>query len=205
VAQDAFARTVSGGWGSAPTGGAWTVVAGGTAPFSVDGARGLVATPTGSQQRVVSLDSTSLRDVDVRVNVTFPDSAGTSGSYYAYVVLRRQTADNSYLRVGLIAQGKSLLIRSQDSAGTTLWPNVSTGLTFTPGTTYVLRVQAEGAAPTTLRARAWALGTAEPSTWPVSGTTSNGPQVAGAVGLRTNNDTVTATTIAFDDFSAAAL
>src|SRR4029453_6656448 len=37
VAQDAFSRTLTGGWGTAGTGGAWSVLAGSASNFAVTG------------------------------------------------------------------------------------------------------------------------------------------------------------------------
>ena len=206
VAQDSFSRTVTGGWGSAPTGGQWTAIAGGTAPLSVNGSQALVATPTGTIERHVGLTgSTPVRDLDAKVELTFPNSAGTSGAYFGAITIRRQSTDGSYIRVGLYAQGSSLLIRGQNSAGTTLWSNMNTGLGFVAGTPYALRVHAHGANPTTIRARAWKVGTSEPSTWSVNTTTTLGPQVAGTVGVRAVNTTTTATTLRFDNYVVAKL
>jgi Subtilase family len=205
AAQDDFSRTTTDGWGTAPSGGPWSVVAGGAAPFSTDGSEGLIAVPTGGQERHIGLRAmTPIRDTDARMQVTFPGSAGSSGSYYAYLTLRNQAADGSSLRVGLVAQGRSLLIRSQTSSGATLRSNVNTNLGFVPGTRYLLRVQALGAGPTAVRARAWKAGTPEPATWPLDVTTTLGPQVAGTVGIRASNDTLTPTTLRFDDLAAAA-
>ena len=200
IAQDTFTRTVTNSWGTADVGGPWTVVAGAAANFDVDGARGTVATPGGSQQQVAHLGQVSVRDVDLRVALTFPDAPTASGNFFGYLLLRRQ-ANGSYYRVGLyVTPGGKVFIRGQTDAGANLFPDVDTGLSFAAGDTFLLRVQAEGASPTTIRARAWEQGTAEPASWQATATDSTaGLQQAGSVGIRTVNLSSTATTLRFDD------
>jgi len=83
------------------------------------------------------------------------------------------------------------------------------GLTRTPGQFIRLRAQFQGTSPTTIRIRAWADGTTEPTTWQYSQTDSTAAlQAAGGVGLRaylassTTNTPVIAT---FDDFSVTSI
>ena len=60
-----------------------------------------------------------------------------------------------------------------------------TGLTHLAGSFIRVRAQFSGASPTTIRIRAWADGTTEPSTWTYTATNSAATlQVAGGVGLR---------------------
>ena len=121
-------------WGTADTGGPWTVVAGTAANFDVDGARGTVATPGGSQQQAAHLGQVSVRDVDLRVALTFPDAPTASGNIFGYLLLRRQ-ANGSYYRVGLyVTPGGKVFIRGQTDAGANLFPDVDTGLSFLLGT-----------------------------------------------------------------------
>jgi hypothetical protein len=66
-----------------------------------------------------------------------------------------------------------------------------------------LRVQVIGSAPTTIRAKVWALGTPEPSAWQTTVTDSTAAmQTSGAVGLAFylgSTATVTPVTATFDD------
>ena len=200
VAADTFARTITGGWGSADTGGAWTLST--ASAYSVASGVGSVAVPGGSVQRLAYLGSTSVRDVDIKVDTTF--GTISSGSHLQYVLARRQST-GTYLRLGLVAGGGKLLIRGQTSAGSNLFADTDTGLGFAAGTSYSLRVQLSGASPTTIRMRAWKTGTTEPTTWKVQTTSSSGPQTAGAIGLRQLNTGSTATTIKTDNLAAATL
>jgi hypothetical protein len=194
---------VTDSWGTADIGGPWTVVAGTAANFDVNGGSGTVATPGGTKQQAAHLGQVSVRDVDAKVAMTFPDAPIGSGNTTGFLLLRRQTG-GAYYRVGLyVTSAGKVFIRGQTSAGATLFPDVNTGLSFTPGDTFLLRVQAEGGGPTTIRARAWEQGTAEPTSWKATATDATaGLQQAGSVGIRTVNTTSTATTLRFDDLAA---
>jgi hypothetical protein len=82
--------------------------------------------------------------------------------------------------------------------------NVS-GLTYTPGTQYQVRLQVFGTSPTTVRARVWKVGTTEPATWQASVTDSTAAlQAAGVVGLRaylSGTATDAPLTTKFDNFA----
>ena len=77
VAQDLFARTVSGGWGSAVVGGVWTS---NTTPsnFSVSGAAGRIVLPTRGRHAPATLASVAVADVDATVDLSL-DKAPTGG------------------------------------------------------------------------------------------------------------------------------
>ena len=84
---------------------------------------------------------------------------------------------------------------------------VSLGNLHSPNTYIWLRVQVTGAGPTTLRAKAWKSGTAEPAAWHVTGTdTTAALQTVGTLGFRTyvSSSAVGATVFAFDDLTATA-
>ncbi len=201
IAQDAFNRTVTNAWGAADVGGPWTVVAGAAANFDVNGSKGTVVTAAGSGQQIAHLGQVSARDVDAQVAITFPNAPTGSASPFAFLLVRRQ-GTGAYYRVGLyVTSGGKVFIRGQTSANANLFADVDTGLSFSAGDTFVLRVQATGASPTTIRARAWGSGTAEPSSWQVTTTSSTaGLQTTGSVGIRTVVTGTLTTTLAFDGF-----
>jgi hypothetical protein len=142
--------------------------------------------------------------------VTFP-SAVSSGGVWAYLLLRRQSSGaNAYDRIGLFVDARNkLFIRGQTdgngSSATDLFADFDTGLAFTPGNSFVLRVQLQGASPTTVRVKAWRLGSSEPTAWSLTTTTSLGPQVAGSLGIRTVNTSTTNRTLPFDNLLATRL
>ena len=78
------------------------------------------------------------------------------------------------------------------------------GLTHTAGAFIRLRAQVSGTNPTTIRIRAWADGTTEPTTWQYTATNSVAAlQAAGGVGLQAYLSSATTNApvlVTFDDF-----
>ena len=198
LARDAFGRSVASGWGSADAGGAWSVV-GGTSAASVSGGRGLMAlNPTWTRE--ARLDGVSSTSVSVRVAFSSDvDSAG--GTTSVNVLGRRVGSDNYAARVRLEPGGvlRLYLLQNQTLLSQHLLP-----FTYTPGQVLHARLNVTGTSPTTLSARVWRDGTAEPTTWQVSGSDATPAlQVAGSPSLLvavSSVSTVPTTTIAFDDF-----
>jgi hypothetical protein len=206
VAKDDFARTVSGGWGTADVGGVWSVAAGSASNLAVNGSKATIATPAKNKHQLAHLGSSPVRDVDAKVEMSFPSSVGGSGGFFGYLVLRRQ-AGGAYYRVGLyLTSTGKVLIRGETNAGAKLFVDTDTGLAFAPGDTFVLRAQADGANPTAIQAKAWKAGTAEPSAWLVTATDATaGLQQAGTLGVRTVNTSASATMVTFDNLLAERL
>jgi PKD repeat protein len=180
-ASDAFGRSVSGGWGSADLGGAWSPV-GPSGNFSVAGGVGSIAHAPG-KTRSASLDSVSALDVAASVDLSWSD-APSGGGYYTQLQVRRQGADAYFVRIRN-APGLTTLTLMRVSAGSTLsLSTVSLPLSYSPGDVWRVRFEAEGASPTTLRAKMWDASTAEPAEWDVTATDSTaGLQQAGGVGV----------------------
>jgi hypothetical protein len=206
LGQDSFSRPAAGGWGTANVGGAWQLLQGPATSFRLSGGQGVVDTPSGYRHlRAAHLPGASGRDVDVTAKITLSAISGSGAYTYGALLLRRQ-ATGAHLRVGLwaFADGR-LLIHSQTNLGEEIAPDAATGTRFTGGT-YHLRVQLQGANPTTVRARAWKAGATEPSTWQQTGKFSKGPQAAGTVGVRTSAVGVPWTAqIGLDDLQVAAI
>jgi Malectin domain/Kelch motif/Cep192 domain 4 len=204
VASDTFTRTLTGAWGTADVGGAWSVLAGSASNFAVNGSKGTIVTPTKSVQQLAHLGTASVRDVDYRVEISISTAvAKGSKGLFSSLVLRHQASGADY-RVGLYLTGTGkVFIRGQTNTGTNIFADADTGLTFTAGDTFVLRVQAEGVNPTTIRAKAWKAGAAEPSAWMVTASdTTAALQTAGTLGIRTLNSTSAVTTLSFDNLRA---
>jgi hypothetical protein len=206
AAKDGFARTVSGGWGTAEVGGPWSVAGGTAANFAVNGSKGTIVTPAGNKPQLAQLGSVSARDVDAKVEMTFPSAVSGSGGHFGYLVMRMQ-AGGAHHRVGLyLTPAGKLFIRGQTNTGTRLFADVDTGLAFAPGNTFVLRAQAQGANPTAIRVKAWKAGTAEPAAWMAAATdTTTALQQAGTLGVRTVNTSSSATTLILDNLLAERL
>jgi hypothetical protein len=194
VACDTFQRTVSGGWGNADTGGAWS---GSGAAFAVTPGAGTIAADSTTPSSF--LTSVSVRDVDALVKITPPAPSATfveSG-----IALRFASAGGTYYQLGMYSStagnggNYSVALKSQPG-DVAINPDVTTAI---PGATAIwVRFQALGANPTALRWKLWQDGTAEPSGWTATGIDSTAAlQVAGAVGVTTFANTGTAS-VAFD-------
>jgi hypothetical protein len=188
IALDSFQRSVASGWGNADTGGWWTVV-GSPWSWSVAPGAGSVTVGANAEERAY-LSSFTVQDVDVVEKVALPFcSANNCG---AFVLGRYSPAYSpSYYRVGVVqgAGRGDIFLRAQRSDGTSLASDLDTGLSAADGVVVMLRVEFQGANPTTIRARVWLAGTTEPSTWLLNTTDSNSAeQTAGMVGVRLRNE-----------------
>ena len=116
--------------------------------------------------------------------------------------MRRRNLPHRAVYVLVLSSRNELFVRGQTDTASGLFADFDTGLAFTPGNSFVLRVQLQGASPTTIRVKAWRLGTSEPAAWSLTTTTSSGPQTAGSLGIRTVNTSTTTSTLPFDNLLA---
>jgi hypothetical protein len=90
--------------------------------------------------------------------------------------------------------------------GTTLQALNIPGITYATGNQLQVRLQVVGTSPTTIQAKVWPVGTAEPAAWQLSTTDATGGlQAAGGLGLAlyvSGTATVVPLTVAFDDLVA---
>jgi PKD repeat protein len=188
LAQDAFDRSVTGGFGTAsPTGGLWTP-AGTTSTLSVSPGAAKMALPAGSLAGAY-LGGISTNSVDITTSFTLDKVPAAGNGYYFWVVARRISKSEEYLvRVRVLPAGsvRLTLTKYDGAAGTEVALGSETvATTLAAGATINIHVQATGVSPTTLRARAWTQGSAEPSTWTVTATDASAAlQVAGSIGLQ---------------------
>jgi hypothetical protein len=186
VARDDFSRSVSNGWGSALTGGAYSLQ-GPSGDFRVDGSAGVMRLTAGAN-RAAALTPVLARDVDVSFRVA-TDKVAAGAPVYVYSAARRISASSAYwLKLTLGTDGSVWLHASRHVANTEQGIGSAvrvSGLTHKAGTFIRLRSQVTGASPTTIRLRAWADGEAEPTGWIYTATDSTTAlQVAGAVDVR---------------------
>ncbi len=185
-AADAFSRTVAGGFGTADTGGAWTVAPAGQ--FSVNGGVGAIALTTAGAGTNAYLGGATATSADVSVTLAL-DKRPTASAYLD-VVGRRVATNREYAGLLTLTAGGGVQanVRKLDGSGTavSLATTVTVpGLSYTAGTQLNARLQVQGTSPTTLRLKVWANGAAEPAAWTVTATDSSAAlQVAGSVGLR---------------------
>jgi PKD repeat protein len=185
LAEDAFGRTVSNGWGSADTGGTWTRY--GTASlFSVaSGAGQLRLNAAGAGPRV-ALESVSSASTEAFVKFTL-DKVPNGGGAFVSVGARAIGTSDYRAKVKIASNGALTLylVKVVNGAETTLTSTaLGSAYNFTVGSTLQVRVQAIGTAPTTVRAKVWKTTQTEPASWQQSTTdTTAGLQAAGGVGL----------------------
>jgi PKD repeat protein len=206
-ATDAFARTVSGGWGSADTGGPWTLT-GGASNFSVGGGVGQLKMATAGAQPTASLNGVSSTSTETRVTVAL-DKAQTGGGTYVSVVGRMVGTTGDYrVKLKYLVGGSvsASLTRTVSGTETTLASATVPALTYNPGDVLAIKLQVYGTAPTTVSAKVWRRGQTEPAGWLLTTTDATAAlQAAGGVGVigyLSGSATNAPMTASFDDFWA---
>ncbi|OFI38958.1 hypothetical protein BIU82_16780 [Arthrobacter sp. SW1] len=184
LAADAFGRAVASGWGSADSGGAWTIGSG-AANYNVSGGVGTMLLGTAGASRSAALPGAGGPDTDVQVKVSL-DKLGDGGGTFLSVTGRRVGSDDYRAKLKIAATGATTLYltRTSGNAETTLVSANVAGLTVAAGEAVQIRFQVIGANPATIRAKAWRDGTAEPAAWLLSRTdTTASLQAAGTTAL----------------------
>ncbi len=210
LVEDRFSRSVTNGWGSATTGGAYTHVGGSTSDYAVDGSSGSMLIGTaGSASRNSLLLGTVAQDIDISMRVK-TDKAATGGGPMPYVIGRRISSGNEYRgRLRVTSTGKIMVqaVRVSGGVETFLGTEGASGVTHSANTYIRMRMQITGTHPTTIRLKAWIDGQAEPNTWQQSVTDGEANlQTSGAVGLRAylpSTSTNAPVRFTFDDLSVA--
>jgi hypothetical protein len=202
VAGDAFGRTVASGWGTADRGGAWQQVFGSGGSTSVDGSAGSMFLPQGST-KIMQLANPAPLDVDMRVRIKIPSSAGNNVE--AGLFARRYNcsfgfSDQCHVRALAVLNNGRIYLKS----GGVAWSTDDTGVNWSASDRYWIRARVVGANPTTLQAKLWKDGTAEPASWLFTrtGAPSLVPEdgAAGGVGLRAYAVLPGTTEIRYDSF-----
>jgi PKD repeat protein len=199
-ATDSFSRSATGGFGTADTGGPWTIT-GTAADFSVNGA-GTIALPRGAN-RYAYLAGVSSTDTEVSATAAFSRPSG--GSVYVGLIGRRVGA-NTYGARAVVGSTGSVQLHLQRNTDTVLRSVAISGLTFSSGDQLRYRLQVTGTSPTTIQAKVWKAGSAEPATWQASITdATSGLQSAGSIGLYgylSGSATPTTLPVSFDELRA---
>ncbi len=180
---DTFQRTVSSGWGTADSGGAWT---GSSANFNVAPGGGTVAiTAVGSQD--LSQTGLNLLEPDGTFSVSW--SVNAAGGFHAAFANLRRATNNSYdIRLRQETNGNVLLAIAKRVAGTitVLGSEVTLATSSTAGVVWNVKWQVRSSSPTTLRAKAWLQGATEPDTWAIDLTDNDAAlQSSGQVMIKT--------------------
>ena len=184
VAQDAFERAVTSGWGTADTGGAWVASA---APSSVAGGAGVFTLSGANAAASARLPGASGTDLITQVTVSLDKVPNGSGSY-GLVRARIAPNDDAYrMKLQYLSTGQVRVWWTKSVGGveTTISTfNTAPGVTYAPGTVLVLKAAATGTNPTRLQSKVWVQGQPEPAAWIHNFTdTTASLQLAGHVGV----------------------
>jgi hypothetical protein len=199
LASDSFARTVTNGWGTAPVGGAWS---GSTTGTAVDGSRATTSHSPGTTRRLM-LSSISAASTDTRVSLSV--AATTTGGGARVGVVGRQVGSNFYQARVLFQSNGTCGLQLLQGSSTVLANTTVAGVSCAGGQSVDLRVQVTGSNPTTLRARIWATGSAEPGAWQLATTSAvAGLQTAGSIGVEAylSSGATSSATVRYDNFSS---
>lgn len=206
-ATDGFSRSLASGWGSAELGGAWTTV-GAASRFSVVDGAGRMTIPASGQGLSAFLNGVASTETDVSVTVSTDKVVDGGGAFLSLAARRVGAADyRAKLRVTPGSPVTLQLVRLAGSE-TTLSSFAVPGLTYTQGDALRIRAEATGTSPTTLRAKVWKVGSAEPTQWQLTTTDNTAAlQQAGGVGMIVHvasSATNAPVVVAWDDLVAGA-
>ena len=186
IASDSFTRTVSGGWGTADTGGLWTTTAG---VSNTNGTAGLLSLNAASAVVASRLQGGPGRDLTTSLSVSFDKVP--NGGVGGWVLARgRITSNGEYrLKIFLKFDGTVEAFFTRTNAAsveTSITTSaVITGLSYVANTVIHATLEVTGRSPTTLNAKIWGNTLADPgASWQLS-TTDATPalQSAGHTGL----------------------
>ena len=182
---DTFTRTIaSGGWGTADTGGAWSVSPAST--FSVNGGLGRINLAAPGSGPAGFLSTVSKANLNVLFDASVDKVATGGGAMVNLIVRHVGTTDYRY-KVRFMADGTVHLVISKvvSSTETTLREVVVPGLTFTRAPRCAHGLQISGNGTTTLTGRVWTAGTTEPATNQITVTDAEPAlQAAGSIGIQ---------------------
>lgn len=149
LAADAFGRTATNSWGTADTGGSWTL-AGGSSAFSVADGKGVIALSP-SWNREVRLNSVSETSTVSTVDISTDEAPAGAATHFT--MIGRQVGSSYYgarvrLEVGGVVR---LYVLKNETAlvSSYVLPNVSDEA----GDLLHLKLEVSGTSPTTVRAK----------------------------------------------------
>lgn len=191
---DTFTRSVTDDWGTADAGGTWTNAGGTAANYDVNGSAGTHTMTSVNVSRRSTIPSPG-NDLDMYVSMS-NDQLSTGASQSGGLMARVTDSNNMYIaRLEFTTTNTiDLTIQKRDGGVQTDLVNFTTSLTHVAGTSYRIRFQIEGSS---LRAKAWQVGDAEPLAWQAQATDtalSGGPDVGIRSILFTGNTNVTPVT-----------
>ncbi len=181
LARDLFGRSVASGWGGAEIGGSWS---GCGSACSVSNGTGLIPLTAGTGRESL-LNSVNSTNTDVTADFAV-NKTPTGGGTYVSLVGRGGTGEGYRGKARMMPDGslQMSIVRLNAWTEATLASATLPAGTVTAGQPLRMRVQVSGTAPTTIRFKAWAAGSAEPDAWRLTATDSTAAlQKAGGVGV----------------------
>jgi hypothetical protein len=184
---DDFTRTLSNALGSADTGQAWAINQTAT-KFAVNGNAATFTHPAGNDDISATID---INTRDIGALTRWSGSAlPTASALSIFLLLRYTSGTNTYrAKVAVGTTGAMTLTwekyTTTTAAAVAIGSAVTLAETFSTANQYWVRAETVGnGTTTTLRARAWQVGNAEPSTWHTTQTdTDTNVQGATDVGI----------------------
>ena len=180
-AADTFGRALTGQWGTADTGGAWTV--GAPSLYSVSGNAGRINLNAPGVGPLAYLNSVSAANVNYSADVSI-NTAATGGGVYQTLIARHSGTSDYRAKAVIGSNGSVTVILAKLVSGTetTLKSVTVTGLTYAAGDVLHVRFSVTGGGTTTLSAKAWK-GATEPTAFQVSTTDTTATlQGVGSIG-----------------------
>jgi hypothetical protein len=195
---DSFPRTVSGGWGTADTGEAWTV-SGTAGDYAVGSGAATMSHSAANAIHTAVLAVPSLAETMVLGSTSIPALASGSAIQSALITRYQDASNYYYLGCRFETTGVLNATIARRVGGVVTVTNVAVG-TYTAGTLYRIRALVLGS---TLMVRVWSTLNPEPAVWHVTVTDAN--LATGQVGffsiLSSGSTNTTPFAISFDNLA----
>ena len=209
LVADAFSRRTTGGWGSATTGGGYTLSS--AAQFSTDGANGVATLPRSGSSLTATLSGASALDVGATTLVSIGTRPAAGNGISAGVQLRSSGTSYYQSTIRVTPAGDVMLGITRVNGSTATQKAVVAEAVVAKGvaagTAVNVEFQATGTTTVDVRARAWVQNSAKPA-WQAVGSDATASRIAaaGGVGLWSYVSSSTAPgAVKFQSFDAAAL
>ncbi len=203
TASDTFNRVTANGFGTATSGGAWTVV--GTAgDYATTGTVAEITHPSAAVRHYAVLPAVlTTFDATVRVRT---GALATGAALSAGILFRYVDANNSLRYELLFNTDQSIQVRAVLRSGGTDGAGAShtvAGLTHVAGTYYRVRAQSTSVNGGSFRIKVWADAATEPAAWSAISLVSfaTAPGTMGLTSQRETGNTNANATVDFDDYT----
>lgn len=196
---DSFTRSVSNDWGTASSGQAWSTAGGSASDRDVNGTTGRVTLASAPTTVRLQTIGEAVGDCDVTAKVAASQTA-TGQPLVAAVVVRYASSSDFYrVRVHFGTTGEVFTSLTR-GPGTQISSTLDTGLTYTPGAQFNVRMRVAGHR---VQAKVWPDGDSEPHFWHQDLTVTADTIDTGTVGLAASafsGNTNVSPILSFDDF-----